>query len=152
MALKQSNTRNAHYYNDATRLFLVFTIVVAVVVVWTSSTVEARLSSSSSLSGDVVSIAFDANVTDPVSVFFQGEAGYYCIKIPDLLTTMKGTLIAFGEARKVSCADHTWIDLVYKRSEDGGLTWSPLEVLYSNSSDNYYVTIGNAAPVQGISR
>lgn len=39
-------------------------------------------------------------------------------------------------------------DLVLKRSEDGGLTWSPLTVFFSNSTDNETNVIGNAAPVQ----
>ena len=38
-----------------------------------------------------------------VTVFSLGEAGYFCIKIPYLLYTQAGTLIAFAEARgKVS--------------------------------------------------
>ena len=82
-------------------------------------------------------------------VFSRGEGGYYCIKIPSLLTTAKGTLIAFGEGRMFSCSDFTWTDLIYKRSIDGGKTWGPLQVLYSNSSveSGMHTVIGNAAPV-----
>jgi len=87
------------------------------------------------------------NVSEAVPVFTQGEGGYFCIKIPDLLVTGNGTLLAFGEARRVSCADHTWVDLVVKRSFDGGATWSPMQIVYSNSTPEHYVTIGNAAPV-----
>jgi sialidase-1 len=42
-------------------------------------------------------------------------------------------------------------DLVYKRSFDGGATWSTLAVLYSNSSVEEANVIGNAAPVQDVS-
>ena len=83
-------------------------------------------------------------------VFQRGEGGYYCIKIPSLLTTTSGTLIAFGEGRMFSCSDFTWTDLIYKRSTDNGKTWGPLTILYSNSSNasgQHAVVIGNAAPV-----
>jgi sialidase-1 len=39
-------------------------------------------------------------------------------------------------------------DLVYKRSTDGGQTWSKLQVLWTNSSDIEFNVVGNAAPVQ----
>ena len=83
-----------------------------------------------------------------VDVFNMGESGYFCIKIPDLLVTGNGTLIAFGEGRVGSCSDFTWTDLVYKRSFDGGNTWSALSILYSNSTQNVTNVIGNAAPIQ----
>ena len=88
-------------------------------------------------------------VSEEVIVFSRGEGGYYCIKIPVLLTTAKGTLIAFGEGRMFSCSDFTWTDLIFKRSIDGGKTWGPLQVLYSNSSmdSGIHTVIGNAAPV-----
>jgi len=82
-----------------------------------------------------------------VVVFSRGEAGYFCIKIPVLISTFNGTLIAIGEARNGSCSDFTSTDLVYKRSVDNGATWSTLMVLFGNSSAESTV-IGNAAPVQ----
>ncbi|CAF0755347.1 unnamed protein product [Adineta ricciae] len=82
-------------------------------------------------------------------VFTRGEAGYFCIKIPYILTTAKGTLLAFGEARLFSCSDYTETDIVYKRSLDNGQTWSNLQVLYrGNSSNSKYHRVGNIAPVQ----
>lgn len=82
-------------------------------------------------------------------VFERGEGGYYCIKIPVLISTANGTLLALGEGRMSSCSDFTWTDLVYKRSTDGGKTWGPLTILYSNSSSDTGESnvIGNAAPV-----
>ncbi len=35
-----------------------------------------------------------------------------------------------------------------KRSEDNGITWSDLRVLYTNSTANVVGVVGNAAPVQ----
>ena len=86
--------------------------------------------------------------SEKVNVFTKGEGGYFCIKIPDLLLTLNGTLIAFGEGRRDSCGDYAWTDLVYKRSTDMGKTWSPLKILRSNSSVNNTNVIGNAAPIQ----
>ncbi len=89
------------------------------------------------------------SISNEVVVFRRGEGGYYCIKIPSLTTTANGTLLAFGEGRMFSCSDFTWTDLIYKRSVDGGKTWGPLKMLYSNSSMERGVNtvIGNAAPV-----
>jgi sialidase-1 len=82
-------------------------------------------------------------------VFTRGEGGYFCIKIPSILTTSKGTLLAFGEARMFSCSDYTQTDIVYKRSLDNGQTWSDLQILYrGNSSIDGYNRVGNIAPVQ----
>ena len=39
-----------------------------------------------------------------VDVFVANESGYFCIKIPDLLVTANGTLLAMGEARKPAAA------------------------------------------------
>jgi sialidase-1 len=82
-----------------------------------------------------------------VDVFSKGEGGYSCIKIPYILATPRGALIAWGEARFANCSDYTGTDLVTKRSEDGGLTWSPLSVFFGNSSAKEFNVIGNAAPV-----
>ena len=48
-----------------------------------------------------------------------------------------------------SCSDFTWTDLIYKRSDDKGKTWGPLNILYTNSSkqSGFHTVIGNAAPV-----
>eukprot|EP01084_Bolivina_argentea_P106603 190717_1 len=86
--------------------------------------------------------------SEKVNVFTKGENGYFCIKIPDLILTINGTLIAFGEGRMGSCSDFTWTDLIYKRSTDNGKTWSSLQILRSNSTINDTNTIGNAAPIQ----
>ena len=82
-------------------------------------------------------------------VFTHGEGGYFCIKIPSILTTSQGTLLAFGEARMFSCSDYTQTDIVYKRSTDQGQTWSDMKILYrGNASGDSYDRVGNIAPVQ----
>ena len=127
---------------------LPFTVAIVVV----AAAAAAATTTPSNHTDEVVRVAAQRRLdsTAPVDVFSRGEAGYFCIKIPYILTTMNGTLLAFGEARMQSCSDYTATDLVWKRSVDGGNSWTPLQVLYSNSSlaTNQTAVIGNAAPVQ----
>lgn len=76
-------------------------------------------------------------------IYKLGEAGYSCFRIPALIKTKAGTLLAFAEGRKNDCSDEGNIDLVVKRSSDNGKTWSALSVVWSDG-DN---TCGNPAPV-----
>lgn len=57
------------------------------------------------------------------TVFQAGTGGYAMYRIPGLVVTDKGTLIAYAEARKSTAGDWGAIDLVYRRSTDGGKTW-----------------------------
>jgi sialidase-1 len=82
-------------------------------------------------------------------VYSSGENGYACIKIPVLLRSISGRLLAFAEARMITCSDFAWTDLVLKTSDDNGKTWSSLQVVRSESNAKSVPTvIGNAAPVQ----
>lgn len=76
-------------------------------------------------------------------IFQQGQDGYACFRIPAIVTTNSGTLLAFAEGRKNSCSDTGDIDLVLRRSTDKGETWGPLQVVW-DSGEN---TCGNPAPV-----
>jgi sialidase-1 len=60
-----------------------------------------------------------------------------------MVTTTKGTVLAFAEARRNNCGDAGDIDLVVKRSSDGGKTWSALQMVWNDSSN----TCGNPAPI-----
>lgn len=79
-------------------------------------------------------------------VFVAGQEGYHTFRIPSLLTTPSGTLLATCEGRKNNRRDHGNLDLVLKRSEDLGQTWSDLQVIYEEGGDKD-VTIGNPCPV-----
>ena len=79
------------------------------------------------------------------------------MKIPVLLATTAGTLIAFAEARNPDCGDFSSTVLVYKRSLDRGMTWSPLAELVQPGPGQpgapqglcgHPAVVGNAAPVQ----
>src|SRR5258708_6529105 len=76
-------------------------------------------------------------------VFVAGEAGYHTYRIPSLIVSPRGTLLAFCEGRKKSASDAGDIDLVLKRSPDGGKTWRPLQVVWDDGPN----TCGNPCPV-----
>ncbi len=61
---------------------------------------------------------------DKQTLFESGTGGYALYRIPGLVVTDQGTLIAYCEARKTLSGDWGAIDLMYRRSEDGGQTWS----------------------------
>jgi sialidase-1 len=64
-------------------------------------------------------------------VFTAGTEGYHTFRIPAIVTAAGGSLLAFAEGRKENRSDPGGgdIDLVLKRSADGGRTWSPLRIL-----------------------
>jgi sialidase-1 len=66
-----------------------------------------------------------------VDVFSAGSEGYHTFRIPAIVTAPDGSLIAFAEGRKENRNDPGGgdIELVCKRSEDQGATWSRLMVL-----------------------
>lgn len=125
--------------------------VIALAVLLSSGSITpASASPSSSSPSSFVSLS--TAPVDSTKVFVRGEGGYYCHKIPYLYRTVSNILIALAEGRgkdgREACDDFSGTDLVYKRSFDGGLTWSPLAVLVTNSSAEEANIIGNAAPVQ----
>ncbi|MFF0035279.1 exo-alpha-sialidase [Streptomyces mirabilis] len=75
--------------------------------------------------------------------FHAGREGYASFRIPAVVTTRTPTLLAFCEGRVDSAADHGHIDIVLKRSTDGGRTWGPLQAVARNGKD----LAGNPAPV-----
>jgi sialidase-1 len=106
----------------------------------------------------------DFDLPSLTDVFVSGQEGYNCYRIPAIISipapaapssasssssssSSPSPLLAFAEGRRFSCADHGWNDIVAKRSTDGGLTWSPLYVVYGESTRSKNVTIGNPAPV-----
>lgn len=71
------------------------------------------------------------------------DPGYACFRIPAIVRTTGGTLLAFAEGRVLNCGDAADIDIVLKRSTDGGRTWGPLQVVSEGAGDTH----GNPAPV-----
>lgn len=89
----------------------------------------AVLAAAWALSTGLAASAVDDAALRSETLFHSGQAGYYCFRIPALVVTNKGTVLAFAEARRTNCADWDEIDLVVKRTEDGGKSWSDLRVL-----------------------
>src|SRR5688572_19947854 len=79
-------------------------------------------------------------------VYRAGEDGYHTYRIPALIETPKGALLAFIEGRKTARGDAGDIDLLVKRSEDGGKTWSKQQLVHEEGGEQK-ITIGNPCPV-----
>lgn len=60
---------------------------------------------------------------EKIDVFRAGTDGYSLYRIPGVVVTAKGTVLAYCEARKDSGSDWGTIDLNFRRSTDGGKTW-----------------------------
>lgn len=71
------------------------------------------------------------------------EPGYACFRIPAIVKSKDGTLLAFAEGRVLNCGDAADIDIVLKRSTDGGRTWGPLQVVNDGAGNTH----GNPAPM-----
>jgi hypothetical protein len=75
-------------------------------------------------------------------LFTQGEEGYHTFRIPSLLVTPRGTILALCEGRRRGTGDSGDIDLVCRRSTDGQ-TWSSLQTIWDDGPN----TCGNPCPV-----
>src|SRR5262245_6882535 len=89
----------------------------------------------------VVLLGLPVTAAEPVHtpVFVAGEGGYHTYRIPSAIVTPKGTLLAFCEGRKSGRGDAGNIDLLLRRSSDGGKTWGKTQVVW-DEGDN---TCGN---------
>ena len=76
-------------------------------------------------------------------VFHAGENGVNTYRIPAIVTTKSGKVIAFAEARHNSRSDTGDIDLVMKESLDGGKTWSEARTVWDDAGN----VCGNPCPV-----
>jgi len=77
-------------------------------------------------------------------LFVSGEGGYHTYRIPALIVSQKGTILAFCEGRKHSRSDSGKIDILLRRSLDNGETWGEAQVV---AEDGEKVTCGNPCPV-----
>jgi sialidase-1 len=78
-----------------------------------------------------------------VPVFVSGTEGYKTFRIPAVIRAANGNLLAFCEGRVNGGSDFGNIQIVLKRSSDGGKTWGRLQVAASNDT----LQAGNSAPV-----
>ena len=84
-----------------------------------------------------------AQIISTQTIFKSGTEGYSTFRIPAIVQTNSGRLLAFAEGRVNSRSDAGDIDLVMKSSDDKGKTWSSLKVIWNDKKN----TCGNPAPV-----
>lgn len=77
-------------------------------------------------------------------LFVGGQDGYDTYRIPSIITTRKGTVLVFCEGRKNNSRDAGDIDMLMRRSTDGGQTFAAQAVIWDDA-DN---TCGNPCVVQ----
>ena len=76
-------------------------------------------------------------------VFVSGTEGFKSFRIPAIIHAANGDLLAFSEGRVAGAGDFGDIDIVMKRSKDGGKSWSGIQTVAAY--DN--LQAGNPAPV-----
>lgn len=108
---------------------MIRTMLVSVVVLASASSIPA--------------LQKDTTAPQLVDVFVAGDGGYHTYRIPSVIGTPTGTLLAFAEGRKAAAGDAGDIDLVLRRSYDGGRSWTPMRVIGDNGPN----TFGNPCAV-----
>ena len=76
-------------------------------------------------------------------IFVSGRDGYHTFRIPALVASRNGVLLAFCEGRKNSSSDSGDIDLVLKRSTNSGETWGKMQLVWDDGQN----TMGNPCTV-----
>ncbi len=87
---------------------------------------------------------------DRQTLFESRTGGYYNYRIPGLCVTPRGSILAYCEARANDGGDHDVIDILLRRSTDGGATWSaPARVAdhaaFPEATMNNFVCIPDAS-------
>jgi len=116
-------------HEDSTRIFSLLTLTLAV-----------------GAGGAGAAAATAPDFPRQVDVYVSGTEGYHTYRIPAVVLTNEGTLLAFCEGRKTGRGDHGDLDLMLRRSADGGVTWQPMQLVYEEGGDAK-ITIGNPCPV-----
>lgn len=78
-----------------------------------------------------------------IDLFVSGEGGYNSYRIPAIVVSPNGTVLVFCEGRKYSVSDTGDIDIILRRSLDGGKTWEDPQIIADAGKDVF----GNPAPV-----
>lgn len=118
---------NKHHHIK-TLLILTFTLSIALCAVTGCGTAKQFASGAS---------------PDSTQVFSPGGA-YASMRIPALVLSKKGTLLAFCEGRIGTASDWADMDLLMRRSLDGGKTWGPNVVIAAKKSGE---PTSNATPI-----
>jgi len=81
-----------------------------------------------------------------IAVFDPEVHPYSSLRIPALVVSKQGTLLAFAAGRIDSGSDWADMDLVMRRSDDGGRTWGPLQVVAKREG---HAPTDNPTPIVG---
>ncbi len=76
----------------------------------------------------VYTVVTSGQEVESLPIFEAGQNGYGIFRIPGLVVTAKGSVLAYCEARK-SSGDWGQIDISLRRSTDGGKTFSAIQML-----------------------
>lgn len=68
-------------------------------------------------------------------LFVADEGGYKLYRIPGIVVSKRGTVLAYCEARKSDSGDWGPIDVMLRRSTDGGRTWQPRQQIVHLDGD-----------------
>ena len=88
-----------------------------------------------------------APAIEQTDVFVSGQDGYHTYRIPAIIRAANGDLLAFCEGRKSAGGDSGNIDILLKRSTDGGRQWNVQQVVWDDAEN----TCGNPCPVLDVS-
>lgn len=88
-------------------------------------------------------LQFTSAFAQETLVYQGGKEGHATYRIPAIIDLPNGELLAFAEGRVNGSNDYGDINLVLKRSQDKGTTWSPLQTIV----DYEALQAGNPAPV-----
>lgn len=91
-----------------------------------------------------VAVALPAAEPSLTDLFTAGEQGYTTYRIPGILAHGK-SILAYAEARRDGFGDWADIDIVLRRSTDGGKTWEPMTVLADSGTE----TVNNPVALPG---
>jgi sialidase-1 len=80
---------------------------------------------------------------EETDVYVKGQDGYHTYRIPSVIAAADGSLLAFCEGRKSGGGDSGDIDMLLKRSTDGGRHWSAQQIVWNDGPN----TCGNPCPV-----
>jgi len=80
---------------------------------------------------------------DKIPVFISGTEGHKSYRIPAIIVLPNKDILAFCEGRVNGAGDFGDINIVMKRSSDGGKTWTALQTVIDADS----LQAGNPAPV-----
>ncbi|MEZ6122395.1 MAG: exo-alpha-sialidase [Planctomycetaceae bacterium] len=90
-----------------------------------------------------------ADDVEKIDLFEAEKDGYELYRIPGIVVTKSGTVLAYCEARKSAKGDWGRIDVLLRRSVDGGRTWQPRQQLVKVDGD---LPINPVAAAQNLDR